>query len=212
MIERRSPEMQTIDLKKQFSELYKPSAKVPSVVEVPPLRFLMIDGVGDVGGASYQPAVQAMYSLAYSTKFEAKKRLGLAYPVMPLEGLYWDPSGEREFTAALTESLCWRLLLMLPDEVPSEFVDEVRAKVAAKKDVARLSDVKVQTLSEGVSVQILHIGPYAEETGTIDRLLSFAEERGLDVVGKHHEIYLGDPRRSAPEKLKTVLRYGVRRR
>jgi len=201
-----------IDLKKQFAALYKPSAKVPSIVEVPPFRFLMIDGIGDVGGETFQPAVQGMYALAYSTKFEAKKRLGLTYPVMPLEGLYWDPEGARDFTPDQAASLCWRLLLLLPEEVPAEFVEEVRAKVAAKKDLPRLADVRVQTFSEGTSVQIMHVGPYAEEPPTIERLLGFAEDRGYVVTGKHHEIYLGDPRRSAPEKLKTVLRYGVQRK
>ena len=205
--------MPSLDLKKQFAALYKPSAKVPSVVDVPPLRFLMLDGVGDVGGPTYQDAVASLYGLAYPIKFEAKKRLDLAYPVMPLEGLYWDTEDEHAgVVPGDVHSLAWRLMIMLPDAVTAEFADEVRAKVAAKKNLPRLQDARVQTFSEGTSVQIMHVGPYAEETPTIDALLDFAERRGLDVTGRHHEIYLGDPRRSAPEKLKTVLRYGVRRR
>lgn len=204
--------MPELDLKKRFSSLYKPSAKVPVVVDVPPLRFLMLDGKGDIGGPTYQHAVEALYGLAYPTKFAAKKQLGLNYPVMPLEGLYYDPSHSTAFTPEMRDTLDYRLLIMLPDEVPSEFVEEVRAKVASKKDLPRLSEVRVQTFSEGPSIQIMHVGPYAEETPTIERLLAFAAEKGLDVTGDHHEIYLGDPRKGDPAKLKTVLRYGVTRR
>lgn len=201
--------MPALDLKKRYATLYKPSAKVPSLVEVPPLRFLMLDGVGDVGGPTFQGAIQSLYGLAYPVKFEAKKRLGLSYPVMPLEGLYHDPEGEHELLPGAAERMAWQLLILLPDEVSSEFVDDVRAKVAAKKALPRLADIRVQTFTEGPSVQIMHVGPYAEEPPTVARLLAFAGERGLDVTGRHHEIYLGDPNRSAPEKLKTVLRYGV---
>lgn len=205
--------MPTLDLKRQYSALYKPSAKVATLVEVPSLRFLMIDGVGGIGGSEFQGAIQALFSMAYSTKFEARKKLDLTYPVMALEGLYWDPESETPAAPpSETAAFAWTLMIMLPDPVPAEFVDEVRTKVASKKDLPRLGDVRVQTFTEGPSVQIMHIGPYSEETPTIERLLAFADERGFEVTGRHHEIYLGDPRRSAPEKLKTVLRYGVRRR
>jgi len=204
--------MPALDLKKRFGALYKPSAKVAAVVDVPPLRFLMLDGFGDIAGPSYQDAIQALYGLAYPTKFEAKKRLDLSYPVMPLEGLYRDPEGLAEVSPEMRDRLAYTLMIMLPDEVSAEFVEDVRAKVAAKKDLPRLSDIRVQTFSEGTSVQIMHIGPYADEPPTVARLLAFAEERGYEVSGAHHEIYLGDPRRAAPEKLKTVLRYGVTKR
>ncbi|HET6351058.1 MAG TPA: GyrI-like domain-containing protein [Coriobacteriia bacterium] len=204
--------MPALDLKKRFGSLYKPSAKVPVLVDVPTLRFLMVDGEGDIGGPTYQDAVQAIYGLAYPVKFEAKKRLDLAYPVMPLEGLYHDPAGEHEFSPEMRDRLAYTLMIVLPDEVSSEFVDEVRAKVAAKKDLARLADVRVQSFTEGPSVQIMHVGPYATEPATIARMLAFADERGYDFTGEHHEIYLGDPRRGNPDKLKTVLRYGVTKR
>jgi hypothetical protein len=204
--------MPLLDLKKQFAAVYKPSAKVPSLVDVPPLRFLMLDGTGDISGPTYQDAVKTLYGLAYPVKFEAKKRLDLTYAVMPLQGLYWDP--ERPDARSLptdVHSLAWRLMIMLPDPVPAEFVDEVREKVASKKSLARLDEVRVQTFSEGTSVQMLHVGPYADEKPTIDKMLSLASERGYQVTGKHHEIYLNDPQKTAPEKLKTILRYGVRR-
>ena len=202
--------METLDLKKQYSSLYKPSASAPVLVEVPPLRFLMIDGVGGVGGPDFQLSMGALYGLAYPVKFSAKKRLGLSYPVMPSEGLYWDADGGPGTTPVSANSTAWRLMILLPDEVSAEFVDEIRAVVAAKKDVPRLGDVRVQTYSEGASVQILHIGPYADETPTVRRLFAFAQERGCEVSGSHHEIYLSDPNRTKPEKLKTVLRYPVR--
>lgn len=204
--------MPLLDLKKQLGAVYKPSPNGPSIVEVPPLRFLMLEGVGDVGGPSYQDAVATLYGLAYPVKFEAKKRLDLTYPVLPLQGLYWDAeTPDAVVSPTDVHALAWRLMLLLPDAVPGEFVDEVRAKVAAKKSLARLDEVRVQTFSEGTSVQILHIGPYAEETPCIERLLAFAEESGLEITGRHHEIYLSDPKKSAPEKMKTILRYGASR-
>ena len=202
--------METLDLKKRYAALYKPSASAPVLVDVPPLRFLMIDGLGGVGGPDFQLSMGALYGLAYPVKFAAKKRLSLSYPVMPSEGLYWDADGGPESAPASPDTTAWRLMILLPDEVDSEFVDEVRAKVASKKDVPRLDDVRVQTYSEGESVQILNVGPYADETPTVQRLFAFAREHGYEVAGSHHEIYLNDPGRTAPAKLKTVLRYPVR--
>jgi hypothetical protein len=203
--------VETLDLKKRYSSLYKPSASRPAMVEVPAFRFLMLDGVGGVGGPEFQLSMGALFGLAYPVKFAAKKRLGLSYPVMPSEGLYWDADGGPGTPPASPDSTAWTLMIMLPGEVDSEFVNEVRAKVAAKKDIVRLHDVRVQTYSEGTSVQVLHIGPYADETPTVERLFAFAAERGYEVSGSHHEIYLSDPNRGDPAKIKTVLRYPVRK-
>jgi hypothetical protein len=202
--------VEILDLKRRYAKLYKPRTAEPELVEVPPLRFLMIDGLGGVGGPEFQQSMGALYSLAYPVKFAAKKRLSLSYPVMPSEGLYWDADGGPGEPPASPDTTAWRLMILLPDEVDSEFVDEVRAKVASKQDVPRLDDVRVQTYSEGESVQILNVGPYADETPTVQRLFAFAHERGYEVAGSHHEIYLSDPGRTAPAKLKTVLRYPVR--
>ena len=199
-----------LELKKRFTKLYKPSATTASVVDVPTLRFLMIDGDAPIGGPEFAESMGALYALAYPVKFSAKKQLDVSYPVMPSEGLYWDDEGGPELPLAEAMQMRWRLMLMLPDVVPSEFVDEVREKVIAKKGLGRLADIRVQSLTEGPSVQILHIGPYAEETPTVNRLRSFAAEKGYEVLGPHHEIYLSDPGRTAPEKMKTILRYPVR--
>jgi hypothetical protein len=203
--------METLELNKVYAALYKPSALSPVILDVPPLRFLMIDGIGDVGGAVFTECMTALYGLAYPVKFAAKKRLSLSYPVMPSEGLYWNADEGRNAAPASSERTAWRLMILLPDAVSAELVDEVRAKVHAKKNVPHLDEIHVQTYSEGKSVQILHVGPYAHETGSVDRLLAFAHERGYQAAGNHHEIYINDPNKTSPEKLKTVLRYPVRK-
>lgn len=200
-----------VDLKRQFAKLNKPSALEPCFAKVPNTRFLMVDGVGDIGGPTFQDAVKSLYGLAYPIKFAAKKRLSVRYPVMPLEGLYWDPEGLAEFSPATRDAFAWRLMIMLPNEVSSDFVDEVRAAVALKKDLPRLADIRVATFSEGLSIQMMHLGPYSEETRTVERLFAYAEETGVEITGKHHEIYLGKPDRADQTKLKTVIRYGVRK-
>jgi len=194
-----------------LAKLYKPDAKVPVLVDVPPLRFLQLEGAGDIGGATFQEAVAALYALAYAVKFAAKKQLSLTYKVSPLEGIYWRDDDAEGFEPADRSTMSWRLMIMLPDGVSGEFVETIRPKVAAKKNPPRLADIRLQTFSEGRSVQILHIGPYADETSTVQRLFRFAEEAGYNITGDHHEIYLGDPNRAVVEKLKTVLRYGVRK-
>jgi len=175
------------------------------------MRFLMIDGKGGIGGEGFQDAVKSLYGLAYPVKFAAKKQLGLVYPVMSLEGLYWSADGSENITLENRDSLSWRLMIMLPDAVPGELVERTREKVATKKDLPRLADVRVQTFSEGPSVQILHIGPYADETSSVKLLVAFAAEQGLEISGAHHEIYQSDPNKVDTTKLKTVLRYPVRK-
>jgi hypothetical protein len=200
----------TLDLKRQLRHLYKPKAKAPVLVDVPTMRFLMIDGVDGVRGPAFDASTQALMVLAYQVKFGAAKRLDLKYPVMPLEGLFWDAEEGPLAPLAEAEHLAWRLMVLLPDAVSREFVDEVRAKVAAKKDLPRLPDVRVQSLTEGASVQLLHVGPYAGEGPAVGRMRAFAAERGLEFAGAHHEIYLDDPSRAAQEKLRTGLRRAVR--
>ena len=201
---------EVLELKKKLAYLYKPDARAPRIVDVPTLRFLMIDGVDDIGGPGFTAAMGALFGLAYPVKFSASKRLDLSYPVMPAEGLYWDADAGPLASLTGAEHVAWLLMIMLPDPVTREFVDEVREKVAAKKDLPRLPDVRVQSFTEGTSVQLLHVGPYAAETPTIERMRVFAAEKGLEFSGAHHEIYIGDPNRAAQDKLKTGLRYAVR--
>jgi len=200
----------TLDTRHSLA-LNKRGTRGPSLVDVPPLRYLQIDGTGDIDGEVFREAESALLGLAYQVKFAAKKRLGLSYKVPPLEAVYGRRGNGSDFDPAGRSASSWRLMNMLPDEIPGEFVEEVRERLAAKRNPPRLADVRVQTFSEGRCVQLLHLGPYAEEAADIERLFDFAEETGYHITGDLHEIYLGDPHRAAAEKLKTVLRYGVRK-
>jgi len=193
------------------ASLRKPTARTPQIVKVPTTRFLMIDGTGDIGSDAHREAVTALYGLAYPVKFAARKKLHLSYKVAELEGLYWHDGDSTGFDPADRRALAWTLMISIPDEVTAEFVEDVRAKVATKKDIPRLADVRVQTFSEGKSVQMLHVGAYSQEAPTIARLVAWAANGHFELTGRHHEIYLGDPNRATTEKLKTVVRYPVRK-
>lgn len=202
--------MQTLDLRKDLKYLYQPSVKTPVIVDAPAFRFLTVEGSGAVGeGGDFQDAIGALFSLGYPVRFGAKKQLEIEYPVMPLEGLYWDAGGGWHVGLTDVKQLTWKLMMMVPDLIPADFIETMRADVAAKKDLPRLADVRIETYAEGTSVQIMYVGPYDQETPTIERMIAFAAEQGYHVSGAHHEIYIGDPNRSAPERLKTVLRYPV---
>lgn len=195
--------MEKIDFKKILKELYNPSAKEPVVVDVPEMNFLMIDGQGAPEAKDYQDALEALYSVSYTVKFMLKKG-GFDYVVPPLESLWW--ADQKEFTMETKDKWKWTAMLMQPEQVSKEMVAEASEKVSQKKELPALSKMQFKSYKEGLSVQVMHIGPYADEGPTIEKLHKFAEEKGYTLRGKHHEIYLGDPRRTAPERLKTVIR------
>ncbi len=201
-----------VDLKKELSHLYRPSSKEVTIVDVPPMRFLMVDGTGNPKTApGFQDAMAALYSVAYTLKFMLKKSdPAQDYVVMPLEGLWWteDQGG---LAAGSPDAWKWTLMIALPDSVTGELVDEAAKEAMKKRDLPSLSRVRLETFHEGECVQIMHVGPYSEEGPTIARLHEFIRENGLEPAGRHHEIYLGDPRRCAPDKLKTVVRQPVTR-
>lgn len=204
--------MSKVDFKKEMKHLYRPSAREVSVVDVPPMNFLMVDGTGDPNlSQEYQQAMEVLFSLSYALKFRVKGSIGADYVVMPLEGLWWtdDP---HQFNIDNKEIWRWTAMIMQPEYVTDELFEEVRAEVRKKKDLVALDEVRFEPYHEGLSVQIMHIGPYAAEEPTIARLHRFITENGYELNGKHHEIYLSDPRRTAPEKLKTVIRQPVRER
>ena len=200
--------MKTIDLKKTLKPYYTASAAKPALVDVPALNALMIDGTGDPSGAAFQEAVGTLYSVAYTLKFALKKDKAVDYPVMALEGLWWadDPafflSGERD-------KWRWTILIVLPDAVTKKDVAAAVAAVKAKAKFPRFPEVRFERFAEGRAAQIMHVGPYATERATVERLHRFIEESGYRLRGAHHEIYLGDPRRAAPEKLRTIIRQPV---
>lgn len=201
--------MSKVDLKKDLKHLYNPSAKEVSVVDVPPMNFMMIDGAGDPNiSPEYQQAIEALFSMSYALKFRVKKSNGVDYAVMPLEGLWWtDDQGQ--FSISNKGIWKWTAMIMQPENVTSELFAEVLAEVRRKKDLVALYRVRFESHHERLSAQIMHIGPYAAEEPTIARLHCFIRDNGYGLKGRHHEIYLSDPRRTAPEKLKTVLRQPI---
>lgn len=203
--------MSNIDFKKTLKHLYRPSPKEFSVVDAPAMQFLMVDGHGDPNtAAAYGEAVEALYAVAYKIRFASKKRLGKVYTVPPLEGLWWAEDMDA-FTTALDKSQWeWTMMIMQPEWITPQMVAEAITAVKEKKDPPALAKVRFETYEEGLSVQIMHIGPYDDEAPTLRRLHhEFMPAHGYTFNGKHHEIYLSDPRRVAPEKLKTVLRQPV---
>ncbi|UCH61825.1 MAG: GyrI-like domain-containing protein [Fidelibacterota bacterium] len=202
--------MSKIDLKKELRHLYVPSTKEVVLVDVPQMNFLMVDGRGDPNTAQeFQDAMEVLYGLAYGIKFGLKKKgLGPDYSVMPSEGLWWMASGG-EFDLEIKDEWLWTLMIMQPDHITKEMFDQAKAELKAKKNPLALNKVRFEPFHEGLSVQIMHIGPYAEEKPTIEKMHIFIKEQDYRPRGRHHEIYLGDPRRTPPERLKTVLRQPV---
>src|SRR5690606_23609147 len=174
-------------------------------VIVPSMRFLMIDGKGDPNGEAFGRAVTALYGVAYPLKFASKQTLGRDYVVPPLEAL-WDAEDWEVYARGDRAEWRWTAMLMVPDWVTDEIVAVAFAKARAKGEAPLLDAIRVETFDEGRAVQALHIGPYAEEAPLIAAMHAEAERLGLKLRGRHHEIYLSDPRKSAPEKMKTVLR------
>jgi hypothetical protein len=202
--------MPKIDLKKQLKHLYNPSAKQVVTVDVPPMNFLMIDGAGAPESQAFQDAIEALYAVSFALKFGLKLgRFGKKtydYPVMPLEGLWWADRADAFITQALRDTWQWTLMIMQPEFITPAMVEATREEVARKKNPAALPGMRFETFHEGLAVQIMHIGPFATEGSTIQRLHHAIAQSGHQPRGKHHEIYLSDFRRAAPEKLKTVLR------
>jgi len=206
--------VKTLDLRKELKHLYQPSAKKPSMVQVPAMRYLAVDGVSAPGDEEFRAGMEALYSLAYTVRFAAKKELDLEYPVMASEGLYRWVDDDSHFEAGAWDPdegpgpLRWTLRIMITGEVPVEFIEEKRAELAGKGG-PRLADVELRSDAPYTAVQMLHIGPYATEPETLEKMEAFAKDEGYRPSSAHHEIYLGDPNRSAPEKLKTTLRLAV---
>lgn len=212
--------MKILDLKKQFKHLYQPSAKKIEAVQVPNLQFAMIDGFIEKGSEpgkspAFAEATMALYSLAYTLKFTFKKRKtnAIDYPVMALEGLWWVEDGK--FEIFRKDNWFFTLMILQPEVVTPEIFEEAREQVRKKKgDTEKLSKARLAYFEEGLCVQTMHIGPYATEPATVDRMKTFMAENGLKdsvgpIGGKHHEIYISDPRKAAPDKMKTVLRHPV---
>lgn len=203
-----------LDPRKQFKHLYQPSAKEVSLVDVPELRFLLIDGEIEPGATpgtstGFAEAVGALYSLAYTLKFMSKRRSvdPVDYSVMALEGLWTTPAGGADY--ATSDQWLWTLMIMQPEHITQDMFTRAWEDVRRKKDLPAIDRVRMEDMREGLCVQVMHVGPYADEPATIERMATFAQEHGYRFQGPHHEIYLGDPRTAKPENLKTVVRHQV---
>ncbi|MBM3473101.1 MAG: hypothetical protein FJX75_07545 [Armatimonadetes bacterium] len=203
--------MDTLDLKRTLKHLYSASAK-PQMVEVPEMTFLMIDGAGDPNTSqAFQEAMGALYGTAYTLKFMLKKGAEdpVDFAVMPPEGLWWC-EGREDFCMEEKGKWLWTLMIALPDFVTAEHFAEACRQLRERKDPPGLDKLRLERFCEGLCAQVMHLGPYADEPATIAKLHAFIAEQGQSPGGKHHEIYFSDPRRTPPEKMKTILRQPVR--
>ncbi len=202
--------MDKIDCKKEFKDLYSPSSKKVAVVDVPALSFVMVDGMGDPNTSQdYKNAVEALFTVSYALKFMVKKgKRAVDYSVMPLEGLWWADD-MKSFVAGKKDVWKWTLMVMQPEFVTAALFKEAVEQAKKKKNLPALNKLRFESFHEGLSAQILHIGPYSAEKATVDKIHGFVEEDGYEFSGKHHEIYLSTPGRVAPEKLKTIVRQPI---
>ena len=202
--------MGKIDYKKELKHLYRPSTKKIEIVDVPQMNFLMVDGEGDPNTSqSFSDAIEALYSVSYTLKFMVKKgEMGVDYGVLPLEALWWSDDMSA-FSTGNKDAWKWTLMIMQPEFITQKMVKEALVEVERKKKPVSLQFVRFEALKEGKAAQIMHIGPFSEEGPTIEKVHLFIEENGSRRVGKHHEIYLSDIRRAAPEKWKTIVRQPI---
>ncbi len=199
--------MEKRDLKKELKHLYQPSAKKVVQVDVPTMKYLMVDGTGDPNTSpAYAKAVEALFAVSYAIKFIVKKGpAGIDYGVMPLEGLWWA-NNRSTFTTKNKSNWKWTMMIMQPDFVTCALIDRAVEDVRRKKALAALGNVRCAPLTEGTCAQIMHVGPFSAEGPTIQRLHLFIADCGCAPVGKHHEIYLSDIRKTDPGKWKTIIR------
>ena len=199
--------MAKVDYKKEYGDWYTAASSQAKWVQLPALNYLMIDGHGDPNSApEYQQAVEALYSLAYAIKFKIKKgKGGLDYGVLPLEGLWWVPDMDL-FKQTPKDDWDWTMMILQPGIVTPELAGSTLAEVRKKKNFPGLEIIRLESYTEGKAAQIMHVGPYDAEGPTIDKLHAFIHGQACGLRGKHHEIYLGDPRITAPERLRTILR------
>jgi hypothetical protein len=198
--------LKKIDFKKELKELYGPSIKEVSEVNVPVTNYLMIDGKGDPNTSQeFKDAIETLYPVAYAIKFFFKKQKEIDYGVLPLEGLWWAED-MNDFVFSKKDNWFWTLMIAQPSFVTREIFEENLEAVKLKKKLPIISRLRFETYDEGRSAQIMHIGSYTDEGANIQKIHEFIKAKGGKLVGKHHEIYLSDARKADPAKMKTVLR------
>ncbi len=198
--------MKKIDFKKTLKHLYGPSAKQVISVDVPTMNYLMVDGDGAPESQAYSNAIEALYGVAYTIKFALKKGpAAIDFGVMPLEGLWWADDMS-QFSVDDKESWKWTMMIMQPDIITQKMADAAITEVREKKAPEAIDLVRFRDLTEGKCAQILHRGPFSEEGPTVEKVHQFIDNAKCKRIGKHHEIYLSDIRRAAPENWKTIIR------
>lgn len=204
--------MDKIDFKKTMADLYNPKKGEFSQVEVPKLKYFMIDGKGDPNTSpDYVDAIQVLYAVSYTLKFMSKIQLAKDYSVPPLEGLWWSKD-MKVFQSGKKDKWLWTMIIMVPDWISTSMVKSAIANAKEKKSELDFTKLRVESLAEGLCVQIMFIGAYRDEAPVIRQLHEeYLPANGLIPTGKHHEIYIGDPRKSDPAKLKTVIRQPVKK-
>lgn len=196
----------TIDLMKEQPDLYEPSVE-PTFVEVPNMRFLSVDGTGAPDADVYQHAIQAIYAMAYGLKFCLRDK-DLDFRVMPLETLWWSDD-ETAYRAMDLARWQWSAMLRVPEAVCEDCYQLCWEKAAARSESPSFGNMRMEDWEEGRAIQVLHTGPWTDELPTVEKLHAFIAEYGGQPRGRHHEIYLSDPRRTKPAHLRTILRQPI---
>ncbi|MGD6932992.1 MAG: GyrI-like domain-containing protein [Candidatus Bathyarchaeia archaeon] len=194
-----------VDLKKELKHLYNPSAKEVSTVDVPAMNFLMVDGEGAPSSPQYMQSIEALFTVSYTLKFMVKKGSGVDYAVMPLEGLWWMDN-MKEFSTERKDEWKWTSMIMQPEYVKEADVKTAIEQAHKKKDLPAIDKVRFENFKEGLAAQIFYVGPYSAEGPTVTKIHDYIHKTGHELSGKHHEIYLNNAAKVAPEKLKTIIR------
>ncbi len=199
--------MPKLDLTKEYKSYYKAKTK-PEIVNFDTGKYLTITGKGEPAGEIFVSKIGALYPLAYGIKKVCKEQ-GNDFGVPKLEGLWWVESDKPALEVPRKE-WCWKLLIRMPEFVSKELMLTVQPEVMQKKDNVIIQEISFEEISENKCVQMMHIGPYATEPETINAMKNFMAEKGLTENGLHHEIYISDPRKTEPSKMKTIIRYPVK--
>jgi hypothetical protein len=202
-----------LDYKKEFPNLYNPSAKESTIIDVPDMKYFMIDGKGDPNTSQeFQDATTCLYGASYTLKMKIikLKMPTKDYIVPPLEGL-WFMHTMSEWTMEDKSKWQWTLMIRIPDFATDDYINKAMEILKETKDPVAFPKLRYETYHEGTCVQILYIGSYDNEGPTIQKMHKFAEDKGYVLSGNHHEIYLGDPRKMKPESLKTVIRQPIKK-
>ncbi len=206
--------MNKIDLRKQYREYYNPPADRVTIVNIPAFKFIMIDGKIEPGATpgnsiAFKQAMEALYGIAYSLKFMSKLRREdpIDYTVMGLEALWWIEDGVFDITKP--DNWCWTAMILQPEHITETMFLETRVKLKDKKPNPGIDKLRLEIFEEGLCVQIMHVGPYATELISVKKMNEFAAQNGYQMRNKHHEVYIGNPLKADPARLKTILRHPV---